>query len=490
MQASNLFSSVGLTWALLGALASHTRWPDPNRFVAPLSPSLGWWGLSVISPVLNQLILWQQGIVGLRVQGRRRLKDFLQQPGPLPRLLVSNHNNFTDPQVFMAFQWRHCPHATGWMAGIEPMEGWLPRLILTTNGTFSVDRGTLDRPSLQYAQQMLKAGQRPLVLFPEGEAFYRHQHLADCQPGAAQLLAKTKDNNAQWLAINMAYTCWQRDPAYYRRQVVSAAKSLGLVGVSVAPDTPMPDVYRQLIEGAVSHLASQHGLPGFGEAELITTKANRVVQHLLTTLIAEHLVAIDTLPEVGQLNEVMALKNRVRSVIVRRLRVPKASWLTTYQAWLKRFAGGDDMEEREIEGWHGWLLGRIEVALFGQVSTKSLAVRVAKCQSACDKRLAEADIAEKVPAETRQRWHEQLNWCRQAKLLAVLAHDATLSLDCPEDWDNVLYKVRLLLTNKHYYTGPKTAVLRVGQPYSYSTQTTSAQLAEQLTQQLQVLMTP
>jgi 1-acyl-sn-glycerol-3-phosphate acyltransferase len=473
----------------LQALLAHINWPDPQRFVAPLPRGGLRWALTLVSPLLNQLILWQHGIVRLEISGHQRLKGFLSRQGGHPRMLVGNHTNFTDPQVVMAWQWRHHPHATWWIAGIEPMESLPSRLILTTNGTFSVDRGVLDRSSLQYAQRVLKEGQRPLAIFPEGEAYYRHQQLAECKPGAAQLLIKSKSAEATWLPFSISYRCFRRKPAYYRQQCLALAKQYELLLTDAAESLPNAQLCKQLIKSVVDVFWKQH-VPESPKPESLKAQAVIMVNQLLHAMADEHGVAItlasveDELPYKDWLEQVMGTKNKLRSTIIRRLRQPKLPWFKHFHNWLTH-----PNVQAKSSAINMWVLTRLENALTGQAND-SLAYqqRVEKAISLCEKRMAELTNHQYPDDEQKIRWEAQLNTCRQAKLLAVLAEDATMALELPEDWDNTIYKIKLLLTNRHHYRGPKVARLTIGDEQTVGEGVKAAALTEAMVDQLKELV--
>ncbi len=71
------------------------------------------------------------------------------------------------------------------------------RWVLQRLGVYSIIRGAMDRPSFTLTRQLLTAGKRWLVVFPEGEAVGQNSIVIPFQPGVIQLAFKAYEDVAK-----------------------------------------------------------------------------------------------------------------------------------------------------------------------------------------------------------------------------------------------------------------------------------------------------
>ncbi len=103
-------------------------------------------------------------------------------------LICPNHSNRHDPQVMFAFS-KLVGEDFNFIAAREVfdwdhgMNGWWLQHV----GAYSVVRGAVDRESFKMTRELLTAGRKKLVLFPEGEISRQNDTLMPLESGAAQL---------------------------------------------------------------------------------------------------------------------------------------------------------------------------------------------------------------------------------------------------------------------------------------------------------------
>ncbi len=92
-----------------------------------------------------------------------------------------------------------------YLAALELFEqSRLQRWLLPRLGVYSILRGAVDRPSFAMTRELLAAGRRWLVIFPEGETVWQGSTVMPFQPGVFQLAFKAyEDALAQDGAANL-----------------------------------------------------------------------------------------------------------------------------------------------------------------------------------------------------------------------------------------------------------------------------------------------
>jgi 1-acyl-sn-glycerol-3-phosphate acyltransferase len=109
-------------------------------------------------------------------------------------LITPSHSGGYEPHILMYLS-KLAGDTYNFVAAVEvfeqaPLNRWLmPRL-----GVYSIIRGAMDRPSFAMTRQLLAAGKRPLVIFPEGHAILQNSTLAPFQEGVIQLAFKAYED--------------------------------------------------------------------------------------------------------------------------------------------------------------------------------------------------------------------------------------------------------------------------------------------------------
>ncbi|MEM1303437.1 MAG: 1-acyl-sn-glycerol-3-phosphate acyltransferase [Planctomycetota bacterium] len=145
---------------------------EPYEFVPPIESDFWVWLVRTFR--LKGYLKQHFAIDGYEIRGAEKLRASVDSE--LGVVLAPNHNRLSDPLVM------------GWITkevGVNLFamaswhlfkEGWYQRALIRRMGAFSVYREGNDRQSVNTAIDILVAGRRPLVIFPEG-AVSRHQDL-------------------------------------------------------------------------------------------------------------------------------------------------------------------------------------------------------------------------------------------------------------------------------------------------------------------------
>ncbi len=171
-------------------------------------------------PKTNRFVIW---LIKLGIKGaiRRKLRvteidiadEDLERLRALKGqrcLLAPSHSGGFDPHIIMYLS-KLLGDAYNYVAAMElfeqsPFYRWLmPRL-----GVYSIIRGAVDRPSFSMTRELLAAGRRWLVIFPEGQTVWQNSTVIPFQEGVIQLAfkgyqdARKSDEAAQLYCIPMA----------------------------------------------------------------------------------------------------------------------------------------------------------------------------------------------------------------------------------------------------------------------------------------------
>lgn len=125
-------------------------------------------------------------------------------------LLTPSHSGGYEPHVMMYLS-RLVGDYFHFVAALEVFEqSPLNRWIMPRLGCYSILRGTVDRQSFSTTRELLAKGERPLVIFPEGEAVGQNAMLMPFQQGVFQLAfkaledARAEDPDARLLCVPIA----------------------------------------------------------------------------------------------------------------------------------------------------------------------------------------------------------------------------------------------------------------------------------------------
>lgn len=392
-----------------------------------------------------------------------------------PTMVVCNHINFADPQVVLE-QAQIAKTPLWWMAGIEPFERLrgVQTFHLSNCGTFSLDRGVIDRNALLTAQRVLDEGKYPLVIFAEGEADYTQDVTSPYFEGGASFALKTLKNSkldVMVIPVHLSYHFSGSTSDIFHKvwqQVDNLAVQYGLplprVQTSAEVLAQMPAIHHNVLGGVVSLLTQRYGVE-FIPAGSVALDVRSLLTVVFRQLCTEHEVPFNP-DDVKDYAKVMALKNRLRSIIVRKCRAMKKSQF--------------DETFNHLEKWKVAFDKRGLLSCFERgalVQTEKSLVGFANEHLPWDKRLKALEKHLKAMApyvnsrhqareDDQQRWQQQLGMCRELKLLKILQRDLETDWRTIEQLDEWRFKLTLLLAGKSRYLGPKHARMVVGKPQS------------------------
>jgi 1-acyl-sn-glycerol-3-phosphate acyltransferase len=152
----------------------------PYRFVAPHRGRL-WWHL--FRPFLPLYLRRSHGVARVQCRGVERLRASVAAGHGI--VLAPNHCRPCDPMVLGRLSYavgRPIYIIASWHLF---MQNTLQTLLLPRLGVFSIYREGADREALKYAMQAIAAGERPLVVFPEGVISRHNDRLNHLMEGTA-----------------------------------------------------------------------------------------------------------------------------------------------------------------------------------------------------------------------------------------------------------------------------------------------------------------
>ncbi len=166
----------------------HAR-PKPNSFYPPQPNRLliGFVQWTIRRSIRRKLKVTQLEMTG---DGFDRLRAAAGERC----LLAPSHSGGFEPHVLMWVA-KQLDTYFNFVAALEvfeqsAMNRWcMPRL-----GCYSILRGAVDRQSFTTTRRLLATGERPLVIFPEGEAIWQNSTLVPFQQGVFQLAFKAYED--------------------------------------------------------------------------------------------------------------------------------------------------------------------------------------------------------------------------------------------------------------------------------------------------------
>jgi len=141
---------------------------EPYQFVPPV---WGQWWPQVLIPLLGRYLKSKFGVVSVDCRDVSRLKSSIEAEHGI--LLAPNHCRMSDP-IVMGLLAKQCQTGMHAMASWHLFkQDWFTTFMTRRLGAFSVYREGVDRQAINTGVDILVAGKRPLIVFPEG-AISRH----------------------------------------------------------------------------------------------------------------------------------------------------------------------------------------------------------------------------------------------------------------------------------------------------------------------------
>jgi 1-acyl-sn-glycerol-3-phosphate acyltransferase len=453
-------------------LSSSYR-PDPFRFRPPQEKYWLYWFFHL----LNRFLLRFQFNIREFHLLKSQEKILRQMTTSCPTLIMPNHSNFIDPHIVLELTMRARVKAL-WIAGIEPFDtanglfGWF----IQSSGTYSIDRGVLDRFSIEKTQAILKQGRDPLVIFPEGEADYTNTQVDFFYPGVSQfaLYALKHHPKIAILPMTIRYELHHTTPKALYGWVESLYLRLG--GLK-SEATHLEGLATQLIQQALFYM-KRHQDPAIqlDPARSLAQQLDDYATTLLTALSEEHLSGEFKAPVT--LQGWMDAKNRLRSIIARKRYAPPLSELSVALDWAQTFSTFEAAPS--AQQWR--FLSQHEKKWLGQAYPEEIdfCKRGKRLYKHLKSQLSYAQL-ETIP-ELLARWEEQLNTTRRIKLLKLLERDCLIGFTTLERIEEILSKVSIMALSEFPYQAQKKATLCLAEPIILSAE--SAPEISELTQQL------
>ena len=207
--------------------------PRPFTFRPPRNNRMVTGVIKLISSFLMRrtLAVTRVEIVG---DGMDRLRSFRGKRC----MLMPSHSGGFEPYVILHLS-KLLHDDYNYLAAAETFDrtllfGWIMQRV----GAYSIIRGTADRPSFQMTRQLLTAGKRWLVVFPEGQTVWQNDTVIPFQPGVLQLAFKAfetvAENDAQaslfCLPLSIKYI-------YLQDMTRERDKSLSRLEAGLLPDS-------------------------------------------------------------------------------------------------------------------------------------------------------------------------------------------------------------------------------------------------------------
>jgi 1-acyl-sn-glycerol-3-phosphate acyltransferase len=159
--------------------------PRPNTFYPPkTSPFL----VRIAQTFIRSSIRRKLRVTNIEIDNAdlKRLVELQEQRC----ILTPSHSGGFEPHVLMYLS-KLLGCQFNYVAAIELFErSAINRWVLPRLGVYSIVRGAIDRPSFSMTRQLLAAGKRWLVIFPEGETIWQNSTLLPFQEGVIQLACK------------------------------------------------------------------------------------------------------------------------------------------------------------------------------------------------------------------------------------------------------------------------------------------------------------
>ncbi len=437
---------------------------------------------------LNDFLLSQKyniGQVKLSEDSRQKLEALtINNPTKTSVMFLGNHTNYIDPHILC--DW-FIPNTVdmNWISGLEPFEkrGGLDGYHINSVGCYSLDRGISDKRSLLFTQKALNDGEKPLLIFPEGEADYAPHCVRPFFAGAAQLLmraAKTHENSEQSvLAVpfSIHYRFEQNPLATIKnhiRQLVEDCQKAYPYFKGVTRGYEKLDTIETCFEGLKqltqdSVRALSDSLKMEYSNSLSINAISQLAFLILKPVIAEHTPEDVLATPPNCYLDWMTLKNKYRSLIAKKLYAPSIVMVEQALSKLKEMTAINE-EGKALSLIDRWYIREWEKMAFGNTQLEQPISKRIRSLTSWFKGQHAFAMAKSNASDSRiSQWKSQTNQCRQAKMLILLAMDMAHFEQNPgqlnwEAIDGLLIKLEILMLSRFNYRGAKTAELFINEP--------------------------
>lgn len=210
----------------------------------------------------------------------QRLQNLQKEPGGM--ILTPNHSNLAD-----AFSLQELGHQTGiypaTMAALENFDRKIANLpyqwvwpIASRLGYFSVNPGNQSlKRSNAFAETLLKQGQQPLCIFPEGRVTWNNSAISPCQNGAMRFALQSSQASGKAVRVVPIGIHYQySEKARYRLEKILTQQERTFriefyeTKLPVLPDkATAPERIERLFNGVLSHWEQKYSIPKAGNSQ-------------------------------------------------------------------------------------------------------------------------------------------------------------------------------------------------------------------------------
>lgn len=257
---------------------------NPQPFTKPtgrwdhkLNPRL----MRLLRPVRRRTLVRKQRMKHVEVIGAEHLHEARHRQHGI--LITPNHAFHYDSNVLLEVGDRlgsPLTFMTAWQ--VFAMANRFNRWLMRRHGCFSVDRDGVDVTACKQAMQIVREGQSPLVIFPEGEIFHSPDRVLPFREGAAAIAlgaARKSERPIACMPVAMRVQYLQSPDASVGCALSKMERRLRM------RETPQLTLFQRALRCA-NHLLTQLEIEFLGQRTQgsIADRAERLQQHLLESL--------------------------------------------------------------------------------------------------------------------------------------------------------------------------------------------------------------
>lgn len=168
-------------------------------------------------------------------------------------LIVPNHSaHYDSTALYIAGDQHDMPlhFMTAWQ--VFGMSRWWQQWLLQRLGCFSIDREADDRQAFKQAIELLRSGQYPLVIFPEGDIYHTTEYVTPFREGAAAIaLSAAKRAERRIWAVPCGIRFWYEDDPLPEIERAITAMELSL-HLRIADSMTIAERIHRLAEAALA----------------------------------------------------------------------------------------------------------------------------------------------------------------------------------------------------------------------------------------------
>lgn len=278
-------------------------------------------------------------------------------------ILAPNHARPSDGFVMAALSFR-VGRYFHYLAALHLFQhGRVRRWLLNRVGGYSVRRYGLDSDALAASVRILAAGERPLVLFPEGTYWRRNDVVGELEDGLAVLARFAAARSSRPIVVHPVAIRYRLPGGHevVERRLTALERRLGLVPTSKDPTARLLQTYEWIVARCETHYL---GGPGTGD---VADRMAALAERLLAAIEKRHLdagIQGSTFRRTSQIRSRLVASMRESAGNDKRLR---QDLLDLYVSERLRVHAPEYWLERPTPERLGEAVVRLEEDLFGRV---------------------------------------------------------------------------------------------------------------------------